>query len=204
MTTPYWIARALTRAILTANSGGLEVVNRDKRIHSGGAIVAANHASYLDPPIVAGAYTREVSFLARSTLFKGVGGWLYPKLNAFPIDREHADLKSMKMILRKLKNGDRILMFPEGTRTSDGELQAAKPGIGMLVAKSKVPVQPVRIFGAYESWPRGGKYRPHRIRVVIGDPVEFDQADLNGKSREGYQRISDQLMKAIGELTPEG
>lgn len=204
MTTPYWIARALTQSILIANSGGIEVVNPDKRIHSGGAIVAANHTSYLDPPIVASAYLRDVAFLARSTLFKGFGAWLYPKLNAFPIDRDHADLSSMKEILRKLKNGNRVLMFPEGTRSNDGEPQAAKAGIGLLVAKSKVPVQPIRIFGAYESWPRGGKYRPHRIRVVIGDPVRFAEEDMKGKSREGYQRIADQLMKAIGELTPEG
>jgi 1-acyl-sn-glycerol-3-phosphate acyltransferase len=204
MTSLYWIACTLARAVFSANSGGIEVINPEKRIHSGGAIVAANHASYLDPAIVASAYRRELSFLARSTLFKGLGGWLYPKLNAFPLEREQADLSSMRSILRKLKNGNRVLMFPEGTRTTDGNLQPAKAGIGLLVAKSKVPVQPVRIFGAYESWPRGGTYRPHRIRVVIGDPVKFAEEDRKGKSREGYQRIADQLMKAIGDLTPEG
>ena len=204
MTSLYWIACTLARAVFSANSGGIEVINPEKRIHSGGAIVAANHASYLDPPIVACAYGCEISFLARSTLFKGLGGWLYPKLNAFPIDREQADLSSIRSILRKLKNGNRVLMFPEGTRTTDGNLQHAKAGIGLLVAKSKVPVQPIRIFGAYESWPLGGDYRPRRIRVVIGDPVKFAEEDSKGKSREGYQRIADQLMKAIGDLTLEG
>jgi 1-acyl-sn-glycerol-3-phosphate acyltransferase len=204
MNTVYWIARALTKAIISANSGGIEVINPEKRIHSGAAILVSNHASYLDPPIVAIGYNREISILARSTLFKGVGGWLYPKLNAFPIDREQADLSSIRSILRKLKNGNRVLMFPEGTRTTDGKLQEAKAGIGLLVAKSKVPVQPVRIFGAYESLPRGGDYRPHRIRLVIGDPVNFSKEDIKGKSREGYQRIADQLMKAIADLTPEG
>ena len=203
MKTLYWGARALARSVITATAGDIEIVNPHKRIHRGGAIIAANHTSYLDPPIVACAYNRPVAFLARKTLFRKFGAWLYPRLNAFPIDRDHADLQSIRSILGKLKNGNRVLMFPEGTRSEGGQLQKAKAGIGMLVAKSGVPVQPLRIFGAYESWPRGGKYRPHRIRVVIGDPVTFEPDDLKGKSRESYQRIADQLMAAIAELKPE-
>ena len=203
MRTLYWITRALARTAFTSSGGDIEIINRGKRIHEGGAIVAANHTSYLDPPIVACTYNSTISFLARKSLFRGFGAWLYPRLNTVPIDREHADLQSMKTILRKLKNDERLLMFPEGTRSADGRLQEAKAGIGMLVAKSGVPVQPVRIFGAHESWPKGGKFRPHRIQVVIGDPVAFDPGDLKEKSREAYQRITDQLMGAIAELKVE-
>ena len=203
MRTLYWIARALARSVFTSSAGRIEILNRDKRIHHEGAIIAANHTSYLDPPIVACAYNTPVCFLARKSLFRRFGAWLYPRLNAFPIDRNNADLQSMKSILRKLKNGERVLMFPEGTRSPDGTLQVAKPGIGMLVAKSGVPVQPVRIFGAYDSWPKGGSYRPHRIQVVVGDPVKFNPADLQARSRESYQRIADQLMEAIAALAPE-
>ena len=203
MRTLYWIARAMTRSIITATAGDIEIVNRQKRIHRGGAIIAANHTSYLDPPIVACVYNRPVAFLARKTLFRKFGAWLYPKLNAFPIDRDHADLQSIRSILGRLKSGNRVLMFPEGTRSGDGELQKAKAGIGMLVAESGVPVQPLRIFGAHESWPPGGRYRPHRIRVVIGDPVTFKPDDLKEKSREAYQRIADQLMAAIADLKPD-
>ena len=203
MRTLYWMIRALARTAFASSGGDIEIINRGKRIHKGGAIVAANHTSYLDPPIVACAYNSPISFLARKSLFRSFGAWLYPRLNAVSIDREHADLQSMKTILRKLKNGERILMFPEGTRSADGRLQEAKAGIGMLVAKSGVPVQPVRIFGAHESWPKGGKFRPHRIQVVIGDPVLFDPGDLKEKSREAYQRIADQLMGAIAELKVE-
>ena len=204
MKTFYWMIVQLARAVFCATAGRIEIYNPEKRIHQGGAIIAANHTSYLDPPAVACAYETAVWFLARKTLFRGFAAWFYPRVNAFPIDRDHADIQSMKGILRKLKGGERILMFPEGTRSEDGKLGDAKAGIGMLVAKSGVPVQPVRIFGAYESWPRGGRYRPHRIQVVIGDPVKFDVEDLESKSRESYQRIADQLMKAIGELTIEG
>ena len=200
MKTLYWFARALTRSTISATAGAIEVVGADKRIHEGGAIIAANHASYLDPPIVASAFDTPVAFLARKTLFQRLGAWLYPKLNAFPIDRDHADLQSIKSILKKLKNGERVLMFPEGTRSEDGLLGDAKAGIGMLVAKSGVPVQPIRIFGAYESWPKGGRYHPYPIKVCIGDPVAFDPGDLKEKSRDAYQRIADQLMSAIAAL----
>jgi|TARA_B100002003_G_C13913997_1_gene444698 1-acyl-sn-glycerol-3-phosphate acyltransferase len=197
------MTRAFARTMFASIGTDIEIHNRDKRIHQGGAIVAANHTSYLDPPIVACAYNSAIAFLARKSLFHRFGAWLYPRLNAFPIDRDHADLQSMRTILRKLKDDERILMFPEGTRSADGRLQKAKAGIGMLVVKSGVPVQPVRIFGAHESWPKGGKFRPHRIQVVIGDPVEFDPGDLKEKSREAYQRIADQLMAAIAELKVE-
>lgn len=199
----YWFVDTLAEAALKATCS-LQVIGRERCLNSGGAIIAANHASYLDPPIVACGYRREISFLARNTLFRGVGGWLYPRLNAFPIDRGSADLKSMKTILHKLQAGQRILIFPEGTRTPDGRLQGAKAGIGMLVAKSGVPVQPIRIFGSYEAWPRGGQFRPGPITLVIGDPIRFEKSDLEDRSREGYQRLADRLMTEIANLSPEG
>ena len=201
MNTIYWLAWLGSRSFFAA--GGLQVVNREKCIGSGGAIIAANHASYLDPPLVASTYPTETAFMARSTLFKGFGAWLYPRLNAFPIDRDHADLKSVRLILRKLQSGQRVLVFPEGTRTRDGKLQEGKAGLGMLVAKSGVPVQPVRIVGSYQAWPRGGKFRYHPLKIIIGDPVRISEDDLRGKSREAYQRIADHLMQAIADLAPE-
>lgn len=204
MTTLYWLARSFARSVLRTTSS-FEVIDADKCLESGGAIIAANHSSYLDPPVVACCYEKKVTFLARSTLFRGFGAWLYPRLNAVPIDRGQADLKSMRGILQRLKEGHRLLIFPEGTRTEDGRLQSAKAGIGMLVAKSGVPVQPVRICGTYESWPKGGTWQPHRITAIIGDPVQFAPEDLAGKSRESYQNIADELMRAIGELrVPQG
>lgn len=200
MKTLYWVARSLARSTFSATGGAIEIIGGEKRIHHGSAIIAANHTSYLDPPIVAASYDTPVAFLARKSLFRNFGAWLYPRLNAFPIDRDHADLQTIKTILRKLRNEERVMMFPEGTRSGDGQLTDAKPGIGMLVSKSGVPVQPVHISGAYESFPKGGKFNPQRIVVRIGDPVVFNPADLKEKSREAYQRIADQMMAAIAAL----
>lgn len=201
MTTAFWLAREFSRSVLQA-TGPFRVINPEKCLEEGGAILAANHASYLDPSIVACAYEQQISFLARETLFRGLGGWLYPKLSAYPINRDAADLKSIKSILRLLKQGNRILMFPEGTRTIDGKIHSAKPGLGMIAVRSKVPVQPIRIEGSFESWPKGKKYRQHPITVTIGDPIEFNGS--TGSSREGYQEVADHIMRAISTLGQDG
>jgi len=202
VTATHWICRALCEAVLKAFFG-YEIEGRDHCIEEGGAIIASNHASFLDPPVVGCAYGQELSYMARNTLFKGAFGWLLPRLNAIPVDREQADLKSMKTILRALKEGRRILMFPEGTRSRDGELQAAKPGIGMLIAKSRAPVQPVRVIGSHEALGRDGKIRFRPVKVVVGKPVAFTAEELASKSREGYQRLSDRVLGEIRALGGE-
>ena len=94
-------------------------------------------------------------------------------------------------------------MFPEGTRSRDGELQAAKPGIGMLIAKSRAPVQPVRVIGSHEALGRDGKIRFRPVKVVVGKPVAFTAEELASKSREGYQRLSDRVLGEIRALGGE-
>lgn len=199
MNNAYWVCRTASRSLFHSFYS-TEVVGAEKKIEEGGAIIASNHASFLDPPLLGGVYERPVAYLARNTLFKGPMAWLLPQLNAFPIDRDQADLRSMKTILRLLREGERLVMFPEGTRSPDGTLQDAKAGIGMLVAKSRVPVQPVRLLGTHAGWPRGGSLHRTSIRVVIGDPIVFTDEELGVKSREGYQAIADRLMKEIGAL----
>ena len=203
MTSHYWFVLTFARSVLRTLCS-FEIVDDEKTLERGGAIIAANHASYLDPPLVACSYKKAITFLARSTLFKGFWAWLLPRLNAIPLDREGADLKSMRTIIRKLKEGSRVLVFPEGTRTHDGSLGEAKAGIGLLVAKSGVPVQPVRIVGSFEAWPRSSKPKRHKIRVYVGDPIVFSEEDLAVKSMEGYQAISDRILAEIAALGPKG
>lgn len=199
MKTLYWLAVTLVDSAFKAFCG-VRFVNRERAVNEGGAIIACNHASFLDPPFVATIYKAPIHFLARNTLFKGLFGKLIARLNAVPVDRDQADLKSMKTIIRTLREGNRVLIFPEGTRTEDGELLEAKAGVGMLIAKSGVPVQPVRLLGTYETFPRSGKFRAHPLTAVVGDPIVFTPEELKTKSREGYQALADRVMQAIAEL----
>ncbi len=181
---------------------GLRVIGGEKLILSGPVLVASNHQSYLDPPLIGNLYKTEMVFFARKTLFKGFGKWLYPQWNAIPIDQEKPDMSSMKTVIRKLKEGWRVLVFPEGARTLDGEIGGAAPGVGMIAAKSGVPIQPVRIYGAREVLPRGSsKIRFARIAVKVGEPIYLTEDDIKRYSAKGgYEQLANRIMDAIKAL----
>ena len=105
-----------------------------------------------------------------------------------------------------MKSGERVLIFPEGNRSLDGKLQKGEAGVGLVVAKAKCRVQPVRIFGAHEALPRGSMLpRPSRLRIVVGHPIEFSKEQLAKKGRDAYQAISDRIMDEIASLKlPDG
>jgi len=169
----------------------------------GGVLIVANHASYFDPPVVGVSYGKKTAFLARKTLFKkGFFGWLYPKLNAIPVDQEGPDMSSLKRIIKELKNGNPVLIFPEGQRSVDGKILPGEAGVGLVIAKSKAPVLPMRIFGAFEAFPRGAKIPKFftKITVSVGDMITFDEDQLKTKTRESYQKISDCVMNAIARI----
>ena len=95
-------------------------------------------------------------------------------------------------------------MFPEGSRTPDGEIHAGMGGIGLILSKTKVPVQPLRISGAFESFPIGSSFpRIHPVTVTVGDPVPFTPAELNAKGKAAYQHLTDKMMDAIRALPTE-
>jgi len=181
---------------------GLRIVGAEKLIRSGPVLVASNHQSFLDPPLIGNLYQSEMVFFARKTLFKGIGKWLYPQWNAIPIDQEKPDMSSMKTVIRKLKEGWRVLVFPEGARTLDGEIGKAAPGVGLIASKAGVPIQPVRIYGADKALPRGsGRMRLARITVVVGEPIILTAEEFKSYSRKGgYEELTNRIMDAIKEL----
>ena len=197
----YWLGWLLFGAAYRTLFG-LRIIGRENLILSGPVLVASNHQSYLDPPLIGNLYQTEMVFFARKTLFTGFGKWLYPQWNAIPIDQEKPDMSSMKTVIRKLKEGWRVLVFPEGARTLDGEIGPAAPGIGMIAAKAGVPIQPVRIFGADKALPRGsGKMSFARITVKIGKPIILSPEEFKALSnKEGYERITERIMDAIKAL----
>ena len=181
------------------------VLHQERLIQQGPVLLAMNHQSYLDPPFAGSACNRAVYYLARKSLLKGkFFGWLLPKLNVIPVDQEGGDRSALKALIGILRSGNGALVFPEGSRTLDGKLQPALPGVGFVIAKTLAPVVPMRIFGAYEALPRGGgKLRFHPITIVIGEPLYFSEADLLPAGKELYQRLSDRVMDAIAALRVE-
>lgn len=178
---------------------------------TGPVILASNHASFLDPPLVGAASKREINYLARESLFRFPPmGWILRNVNSVPVDREGGGAAGLRAILDRLLQGGAIILFPEGTRSRDGELQPAKSGIGLTVIKSEAPVVPVRVFGTFAAYGREAKFpRPRRVAVKFGVPLDF--ADLRAEARscskprlkEIYQEVADDLMQAIARLEPK-
>ncbi len=171
-------------------------------IQTGSVILAMNHQSYLDPPLAGITCDRSIYFLARRTLMDTpVLGWVLPKLNVIPVNQEGIDRSALKALIRVLKSGNAALVFPEGARTLDGDLQPAQPGLGLVIAKTLAPVVPIRIFGAHEALPRGGgglHFVP--ITIVVGEPIFFTTADLESPGKDLYGRLSQRVMDAIAAL----
>jgi len=171
-------------------------------IQNGPVILAMNHESYLDPLLAGNACDRAIYFLARRTLLDvPVLGWLLPKLNVIPVNQEGVDRSAIKALIRTLNAGNGVLVFPEGSRTLDGNLQPAEPGLGLVIAKTLAPVVPMRIFGAHKALPRGGgglHFVP--ITIVIGEPICFTAGELDQPGKKVYQQMSERVMGAIASL----
>src|SRR6516162_7126944 len=146
---------------------GWRVYNAERVPLQGPVILASNHASFIDPPLVGAGLKRGINYLARENLFRfPVLGWILHRWKVVPVDREGGGAKGLKAILDRLLAGGAIILFPEGTRTRDGHLQPARSGIGLTVIKSSAPVVPVRVFGTFEAFGRSRRFpRPHRFTV---------------------------------------
>ena len=174
----------------------------------GGVILASNHSSFLDPPLVGSGLKRDINYLARESLFRFPGiGALLRSWNAVPVDRDGGGARGLKTILDRLLAGNAIILFPEGTRTKDGRLQPARSGIGLTVIKSTAPDVPVRVFGTFEAYGRQHKIpRPYRVAVRYGKPLDFAALRAEAKTcdkarlKEIYQQVADEIMAAITKL----
>jgi len=186
------------------------VFNPERVPKTGPAILASNHASFLDPFLVGASLPREINYLARDDLFTvPVLGWILRKWHAVPVNREGGGAKGLRAILDRLLAGGAIILFPEGTRSRDGKLQPARSGIGLTVIKSTAPVVPVRVFGTFEAFNRHMRLpRPYGVAVKFGQPMLFErlraEAKVCAKSRlkEIYQEVADEILAAIAKLEP--
>jgi 1-acyl-sn-glycerol-3-phosphate acyltransferase len=180
---------------------GVKVEGREN-VPSGGCLIVPNHVSFMDPTTVGWAVAREIYYLGRKTLFKPpFWSWFLPICNVLPIDSDGHDVSGLRRIIKMLKEGHGVLLFPEGTRSPDGTLQASEPGAGLIALKAGVPILPVRVFGTYESLSRHMKrLHFHPIRVVIGKPY-LPAVPEGRKDKNVYARVSQEMMDRIGELT---
>jgi 1-acyl-sn-glycerol-3-phosphate acyltransferase len=196
----YWCGYTLCKTIAKVGFR-YQAFGQENIIEDGPAIMAANHQSYLDPPLVGITCRAELYFLARKTLFKNkLFGSILSRVNALPVDLSGADLTAVRTIINLLKQGHRTVIFPEGTRSLTGQIQHARPGIGMIIAKTLAPVVPMRIFGSFQAWPKAGTIQPCPITVVVGKPIRFKKEEFDGKSREAYQKIGEQVLATIAAI----
>jgi 1-acyl-sn-glycerol-3-phosphate acyltransferase len=171
MRTSYRYLRMTAGVLFRAFFNG-RVFGVEKIPNTGGVLLLSNHQSFLDPVLATVAIPRECHYMARDTLFeKPRFRQLIEHLNAFPVKRGKADMRAIKETIRRLKEGGVLLGFPEATRTTDGSIGEMRAGLILVARKTRVPIVPTLIQGAFESWPRDAKFpRRHPIVVAYDDP----------------------------------
>lgn len=195
----HYIIRCAHESIFRGEVAGLRNLPQD-----GAFLIAANHASHLDPPFIGAVMPHQLAFFARKTLWKpGLARWWMDGVGAIPVDRDGSDLAAIKRVLSTLASGRPIALFPEGTRSPDGTLQPAKAGVGLIACKTGVPVVPCRIFNSHLALGRAGGFRPGTaVDIVFGRALAHADYDHKSDGKERYQRASERIMAAIAKIPP--
>jgi 1-acyl-sn-glycerol-3-phosphate acyltransferase len=196
----YWFFRH-TFFIFFKVFNRLRVTGHENVPATGGVIVASNHASYLDPLVVGAALKRRATYMAKEGLFRIPAIGEFVRSFSFPVRRDRPQPSTIKEAVRRLRNGELIVMFPEGGRSADGSVLDAKRGVAVIAALSRTPVVPALVSGTDASLPVGAKFLcPAKITVTFGKPLEVG----SGETDKAYQdRISRDLMENIRKLKSE-
>ncbi len=177
---------------------GLRIEGLENIPLEGAFILASNHQSWFDPPIVGSSCPREIHFAAKKELFSmPVVGTVIKYLNSIPVNRSGFDRAFLKKLFKALTGESGIIIFPEGTRHLDGKLRTAKAGIGMIAIKSKAKIIPVYVSGSAQI---GAQLFRRNLKIRYGKPFDLPDLglpDANGK--EGYRAVSDAVMMRIAE-----
>ncbi len=198
----YSIARAIAWTILKI-FWQMKVEGFENIPKKGAVIIASNHVSYLDPAVLVASLNRKIYIIAKKEVFKNTFvSFILKNLNAFSVDRESVDILAFKKAINILREEKVLGIFPEGTRSSNGELQELKLGAIKIAIKTGVPILPVGIFGTHKIYPRGIKFPilfKHKIIVKYGAPQYLDKL----KSRDKVYQMEELglLGKKIKELS---
>lgn len=195
---PVWITlqfviNAFFRVWLGYRAAGFKPIEGED-----GALILANHQSFLDPLVVGLPFRRPISFLARDSLFRApVVGWILKNTHVMPINQQAASTASLRDTIKRLQDGWLVGIFPEGTRSPTGAIGQMKPGFAAIIRRAKHPVYPVGISGAYDALPLGGWFlKPARVRVVFGEPLTVEQLNQYS-SRDQDQELVDLVHSRI-------
>lgn len=200
---PYYSAARFLAGVGLRVITGYRVTGRERVPLAGGVIIASNHISFWDPPLIGVVAPRELFFLAKEELFRTpVLGPFLRSVNSIPIRRGVADLSGMSRAMERLREGAALVMFPEGSRMRDGELHPARPGVGMMAVHADVPIVPCYVSGSDRQ--RQWLYRGARVRISFGRPYRWQdlaggESDLT-PGRALYQRVGNAVMREIAVL----
>ena len=178
---------------------GFKVYGKENIPRKGAFLLASNHTSHFDPPILAaGFHMKRLQFMAKEELFYGrFFGWYIRRLGAYPLRREKTDVGAIRESIRRIRKGLPIVVFPEGGRSTDGAIREGLPGIALLASKERIPIVPAFISGAVDVLKKGSR-RVYfsRITLRIGTPLVFKDHE-----RGSYEAMTQQVMEAIKELS---
>jgi 1-acyl-sn-glycerol-3-phosphate acyltransferase len=180
-----------------------EVVGQENFPTTGPFLIASNHASHLDPPIVGCQVARQMRFFARKSLWNSrLSSWWLDKVETIPVDRDSGDIGAIKRVLQALKENRAVVLFPEGTRSPDGHLQKAKAGVGFMACKTGAPVVPCRVYGSFAAFGKGDKF-PHfgtSVTIVFGPPIPAGDYDDPTAGKARYEVAAQRIMDRIAAL----
>jgi 1-acyl-sn-glycerol-3-phosphate acyltransferase len=195
---PLWkLAQTIVR-VGTSVVVDLKVYGRDNVPDEGGALMISNHQSFMDPAVLGAQLRRPMSYLAKADLWKNpVFGWVITHLYAFPVRQGSGDIGAIKETISRLQEGHLLNIYPEGSRTEDGELLPIQPGVALVIRKAGVPVIPAVVDGSFRAWPKG-QLLPgrHPVRVLIGKPIRMDHL----KAKEIVAEVDRLFRTMLAEL----
>ncbi len=178
---------------------GIEKKGNEHIPEKGGVLIASNHIDIYDPFLIGGASPRELYYMAKKELFENsLFGWLISKFNAFPISRGSFDREGIKKATEVLREGNALLVFPEGTRSKDGNLKEPKLGAAKLALDTRVPIVPAYIDYS-GSWLKAF-FQRKKIKIKFGSPLKPEEFDGIPKNKEGYLSITRQIFERIRDL----
>ncbi|MHB9024000.1 MAG: lysophospholipid acyltransferase family protein [Armatimonadota bacterium] len=185
--------------------GRLVVIGREHVPATGGAVLAANHTSYADPPLVGVASPRPIWYMARAELFKvPILGGVIGRVHAFAVKRNTADRQALRRAHELLTGGEIVTIFPEGTRSTNGILQPPEMGMAMIALRAGVPIIPTALINADRLLPRHGVFLHFtRVKVVFGEPLTFPHLAGRTSDRAALVEISHTVMRRLAALLRE-